>query len=134
MTKTKKQALKIFLVGFIFGMLFWSMLIYIDEFNSFQNKVIELLFQIFFPFVILRPLGSIFYFFLDPLCNVFKAIDFRIGGVEACAGLALDGGPLAWLEYLWIWLVVGVFYGVIFLTTFKIISWIKRKFRFNYKS
>ena len=99
---SNKPNLRIFLIGGSFGLALFLILVWLA---SRPEEGVELpLISVLFPWFHLNLDDR----FLELLCNILNRPNL-------CRGLGLDGGPLAWVEYIWAYVSPFIFYGIFFV-------------------
>lgn len=102
MTLPKKRPL-LFFLGAVFGLLFFALVA--REINGYDNYI---------PYFIESILG----FYLIPaivIVDVVLELLCRLLNSNQCVGLFFDGGPLEWAEFLGVYIISCLVYGLVFL-------------------
>lgn len=113
-----KKIVKLFILGAIFGLVFFNFFYWVTDILVRQNSKLEGTFSIlanvlFFPAHLVRYTGWLYY-----LCHLFNS-DYT------CRGLGFDGGPLVWVEFVQMLAPVAILYGLLFVVIYKLIKKIK---------
>ena len=97
-----------FLTGFVIGCVVLLLIM--------SSRIVDAFTPVLMPLIIIRPLFSLIEPALDWICGFFKP--------DLCRGLGFDGGPLVWVEYVWFFIVMGVYYGLIVEIIYWIMQWV----------
>jgi hypothetical protein len=76
-----------------------------------QEKILSI---IGIPFKIINPVDNALHW----VCDVFRS--------NTCRGTGFDGGPLVWIEWTSVAIVMAFWYGIIFLLGEKIVTVLKK--------
>ncbi len=105
----KSRSSQIFISGGLFGF-------FLTNFWTLSEKLPSFLYRL----LLLPFLGGwyISKIVLWPICKLSKT--------NICRGLGFDGGPLEWIEWLFVYTSMIICYGLVFLSVYKIYSKLKK--------
>ncbi len=109
-----KTNLKLFILGAPLGPAIFAFFYYIPAVTNYTVGKVSMYILLFIPTMIT--------WFTDKLLFWFCSFT----DPQACRGLGFDGGPLEWVEWTALFVMLMVYYGLLFIAVAKLIKLIKK--------